>query len=198
MKRIIENPDGYMFPNYCFTKRFLTYYFFVPRMIYQTYNSILFSFLENLELNFHDGSNENWEFFAVGVGVSSFKKGDEPAVSLNFEDISMTASLREIESVFSRFTGKYGWDFVWSYRIFWMNYQDKIQVYVNDDAEIVVVGVDLENDIIRIDQKIKSDIFSNFGYEGGFLEYANGYGKYLLELTNKQIKHLNNIFTLKS
>ena len=174
LNKILQNPEGFLIPNYCFEKKFSKYLFFGSYILNSgdENTELFFELLSKLsaivELNHLE---TNWQLLVpfeqkwkIGGYDKSFYKKD-----LIKKELTNHSSIQELSVYLESYCTNFdirnetrGFCFNQIVPIFWLTLEDKIAIYASNHEEIIIIGFDTENDLSEIENYTS---FSEFLYE---------------------------------
>lgn len=193
-----KNNSNYSFPNYCFTKQFKKYFFLISNIL-STGKDNRDRFFEILQLLQNDiiQIENDWCLFVPGLTTieTSDGKGQSQTVIFN-EQIYKKNILRIQSYIESTLPAEFWMPFIGVFRKFWIFLGDEIQVYIDHDYDIIVIGVD--NLRQNYTDKTVEHLLTKTGYKNGFTEYLDNHSDDLIGLTADDKIRLSTAFDVEN
>lgn len=223
MNEILNNPKNFIFPNFCFERRFNNYIFLQSGMLGSN-EEVQHLFFEILEAGMQTNKNKTCELLIPFDYNGEYKDAKGFWENWYIDRGIKYFNLKEMETYFLSFFNSYlQTPFIHLVDVFWINCMDKICVYTAYDQEIIVIGYDgildlteyknkeytlvkynnienRENEIIiggvGISEILHHQRVSDFFYNS-FDEYINHWGP-ILRWSDQQISFLKEYFKVRN
>lgn len=191
MNQIKKEPEKYIFPNFCFTKKYTEYFFINSSIISTTEeaHNYFFKILKSLENCLGKIEKNTWQFLIPFDCQAKYRdeKGNWGTWDINKELKEYT--LEQLQNYFlSFFNGYLRSHFILLADLFWINISDKICVYASFNQEIIVIGSDVDCDFGNI--KKKDFLFTRINpLQNNEMRFVDGQLQYTSEKKIGKVDH---------
>lgn len=195
MRRIELDPKQFSFPNFCFERKFKNYLFLRSEILANTQEAENYFFeilncLQSLVENKDSKEKQDiWKLVIPNNIQTTWRDCTGSSGNYYVGKGVLRFTLLEFEKFFSKFYEEKQCHFIQLVDQFWIQLTGKIGVYALYDAEIVVIGTDVQYSL----DEIKKKKFTNFFYKS-FNEYVDHWGP-ILRWNESQINLLKKQFS---